>query len=60
MIRGNIKDIEAYLQHLLADLDRRIEHWIARHIVIGGDYRLLIEDSHIGRFYKRSDILIGV
>ena len=56
----NIKNIEAYLHHLVAELRRRIEAGICTRCFLGVDYRLLIDYAYIGACDGGSDIFIGI
>ena len=56
----DIKNIEAYLHHLVAELRRGIEAGICTRCFLGVDYRLLIDYAYISRRNGRSDIFIGI
>ena len=56
----DIKNIEAYLHHLVAELGRGIEAGICARCFLGVDYRLLIDYAYISRRNGGSDIFIGI
>ena len=56
----DIKHIEAYLHHLVAELRRGIEAGICARCFLGVDYRLLIDYAYISRRNGGSDIFIGI
>ena len=56
----DIKNIEAYLHHLVAELGRGIEAGICAWCFLGVDYRLLIDYAYISRRNGGSDIFIGI
>ena len=56
----DIKNIEAYLHHLVAELGRGIEAGICARSLLGIDYSLLIDYAYIGACDGGSDIFIGI